>query len=473
MADTLLQIREQLRFRLGDLEADGTWGDAELNAQIYNAERKISEDTIIIHNALLPEVYYVNVIEDKYKYILPADFISPLHILQYYSGTYYELTSSNIVMMLDRFDPTGTSDRLTKYCVRGQVPNVLAEGVATGTDNNTLTNADLSTVSGFDVAGIGITANRDYVENVQDNSSSLITTITDANNLELTGLAGGARNAFRLGDEYKIYEEESTRRQLYVYPVPSTTDNTLQSSITSSGDDSDYVGQIGGASVTSVSQSFTVDTTVSCRKIDIYIDSETGTTIGDLNVRIETDTAGSPSGTLVSELASCAIKEPSTGWDSGVFLNKFQLAASTTYHIVLQIQAQSNGNGIYWAKNTTDGYLYRLYGSSVDEGLMIRYARYPYKLIDDTDQSELPQYASEARYLWTMYLCYQKIYGIRSGESESTRVLYEAEVVKITDRLRDEQDGHGDFVRDVMYFGGTGEPLHKNVPLNINLPLGV
>ena len=472
MADTLLDIRDQLKFRLGDLEDDGTWGKEEANRQIYNAERKVCEDTIVNRNALLPEVYYVNLIEGKYKYLLPADFISPLHILQYHNGVHYVLSSANIAMLLDGFDPTATSDILTNYCVRGQAPNVLVEGVATGGSNTALANADLSTVHGFDVAAKKITTSRDYIENIQDNSSSLITTITDANNLVLSGLEGGARNAFRLGDEYKIYEEESTRRLLYVYPVPGSTDTTLQSSITSDGDTSDYIGQIGAASVTSLSQSFTVDTAVSARKIDLYIASETGTTIGDANVRIETDTAGSPSGTLVDELASCALKEPATGWDSGVFLNKFQLAASTTYHILFQIQAQANGNGLYWSKNSTDGYLYRLYGSTGNEGLMARYARYPFKMVDDKDQSELPQYAGEARFLWAMYLCYQKVYGIRSGEAEATRVLYEAEIQKIKERLRDEQSGRRDYVRDAMgWFGSSGEPTHNNVPLGVTLPL--
>lgn len=485
MASALASIREHLRFRLGEI-SPGTWTDDELDTQINNAEKKVCEDSIILGNALLAEASDTNIIAGQYKYILPSDFISVIDMFQLYSGMQYRLTKSSVGLMLDRFRPATTASRLLKYDVRGIAPAVLNIGVATDGSNTTLVNSDI------DFTSMGITTNRDYVLNLTDNSRALITSIGATTLTFSDGLTGGARDSFRLGDEYQIEEAEATRKVLYVYPVPAGSDINTQESYTAGGDSTIPVGDVSGVE-NKAAQSFQVKTSVVVREVSIYLDTETGSPMGDINIRIETDNSGIPSGTLVNSYASASIKSPTTAWNSATFANVFRLSKNTTYHIVAQTISQSDDTAFNWSIDTAGTYasgqvstksgagawsnsassdaLFKIEGSTSDESLIIHYARYPREMTVDTDQSEIPQYAREAVYIWAMYLCFSKSPGAGTNESHNMRALYKIEIEEVKDMVRNEEDGHADFVRDVML--KTGIETHKGVSLNIGLPLGV
>lgn len=89
-----------------------------------------------------------------------------------------------------------------------------------------------------------------------------------------------------------------------------------------------------------IAQSFSVpykDATY--RQIDVYV-RKVGTPAAALVVRIETDSAGKPSGTLVhanaTETIAAADIDTSYGWVTGTFDGLFELSANTRYWIVFR-----------------------------------------------------------------------------------------------------------------------------------------
>ena len=482
MTYTLASIRSQLRFRLGEI-TPGTWSDAELNDCIYQAERKVCEDAITVGNAILVDTAVTNVIGGQYRYRLPSDTIAVLEVYHLKNNRYHRLRKGNIALMLDKFNPSSTSDTLTKWCVHGVAPDIITTGVATGGSNTTLVNTDV------DFTTMGITANVDYVENITDDSRALITDVA-ANTITFSGgLQGGARNSFRLGDEYQIVTGEATKRLLYVYPVPSETQVETKTSHTTGADTSVIIGTSGGSD-RQAAMSFQVSTDVVVRSVEIYLSGSTGSPVGPIVVRIETDNGGVPSGTLVSTNAVAVIESPSTGWNEVEFATPFRIGSGTTYHIVCKALTQSGDKYWSWAVDSDNGYsdgqvsvkvgsgawsaqpaydaLFKVNGAEKTEDLIIYYARYPRKLVNDTDQSELPYWAKEAVLTYAMYLAFTKHPGAMTKEAQNARTLYEIEMQKVFQRMMDEENGHVDRVREVMWFGEDD----TDEWYNISLPLG-
>jgi hypothetical protein len=87
-----------------------------------------------------------------------------------------------------------------------------------------------------------------------------------------------------------------------------------------------------------------------------------GSPTGTMTLRIETDNAGSPSGTLVDAAATTTLAESELGTSYAsttfVFASSFTLTDSTQYHLVLSTdRASSNTNYVLWgADSSSPGY---------------------------------------------------------------------------------------------------------------------
>lgn len=91
-------------------------------------------------------------------------------------------------------------------------------------------------------------------------------------------------------------------------------------------------------------QSFTLDATTNIKDVSWYCDHIDGTPSGSLTLRIETSSAGSPSGTLAHANGTVATT-PTTGWNNASF-TPFSLAAGT-YWLVFACAAQAT-NVAWW-----------------------------------------------------------------------------------------------------------------------------
>jgi len=87
-----------------------------------------------------------------------------------------------------------------------------------------------------------------------------------------------------------------------------------------------------------------------------------------------------------------------------------------------------------------------------------------------TDYSELPDWAKEAVLLWAIYLSTCKMFGGESNQSAQARTQYEFELQKVKRFMRVKDQDRLNLVTDVV--GSKSIPTHKNVPINISLPLG-
>ena len=108
-----------------------------------------------------------------------------------------------------------------------------------------------------------------------------------------------------------------------------------------------------------LAQGFKVDTTANVGYVNVLL-KQTGTT-GNLTLRIETDNAGSASGTLADANATATITatdvSTSATWITVKFATAFSLTADTQYHLVLRPSATADGsNYIQWVGTTSNLY---------------------------------------------------------------------------------------------------------------------
>ncbi len=120
-----------------------------------------------------------------------------------------------------------------------------------------------------------------------------------------------------------------------------------------------------------LAQGFKVDSTASCAYLNLLL-IKVGTP-GNLTVRIETDTTGSPSGTLVSANATATLTSSEVAttatWMTVNFSTAFTLTAATQYHIVIRPSATADGtNYIKWLGSTSDVYADGSLKLSADSG---------------------------------------------------------------------------------------------------------
>jgi len=94
-------------------------------------------------------------------------------------------------------------------------------------------------------------------------------------------------------------------------------------------------------------QSFQLSDTLTVTAIEIKQLSSVGSPTGNWTLRIETNNAGVPSGTLANVNASVVVSPPGNGNTvKGTFATPFSLTGSTIYWIVVQCDNQSNSK--YW-----------------------------------------------------------------------------------------------------------------------------
>ena len=123
---------------------------------------------------------------------------------------------------------------------------------------------------------------------------------------------------------------------------------------TTANNDTDMLVGDQAATERAQAQSFQLAAGQTLKGLELYLKKNAGTP-GDITVRIETNTAGVPSGTLADASATGTITAFTTAtysWVSINFSTSFALSASTVYWIVLKIAAGANDNNYAWG---TDG----------------------------------------------------------------------------------------------------------------------
>ena len=497
MADTLATLRSNLRQRIGEISA-GTWTDSELNTYLNLAQREVCKDCVLQGRALLVTVQEIAVEGGDYQIALPSDFIDVILLQHLHEGSYYTVYDHAIAQMYDRFDPDSTGSIFQYFAVHGQVAAILDEGVVTSAadSNTTLTNSHVD----FTTLGLSTI---DRVVNLTDGSSATITSV--ANPLVTSGLTGGATNLFRTGDRYQIESGEEYLPLLHLYPpLSDDTDTEVATSYTTGSDDSLVIGNSGGTDYRAA-QSFQLTDPIQLHSVRIDLDTSVGSPLGPLTVEIQTDASG-PSGTLVAasdpETAG-GIDSPTTGWNEALFEEDIRLAANTTYWIVVYARSQTAGNyytwsadttspgyssgsaavydGATWTVDTTKDALFEVYSYTGSEALKLHYARYAREMTSDTDVCELPIYAYEAVYLWAEYQAYLKRYGRGRAQTQEALALYgeprdgvygTGEIGKLRRLVARRGQTAYSGVQDVMSPWRRQRTTHKNVPLNVRLPLG-
>jgi hypothetical protein len=133
--------------------------------------------------------------------------------------------------------------------------------------------------------------------------------------------------------------------------------------------DYQYIGDSGGTEYAG-GQVFQVTGTQTIKGVELSLEKANGTP-GDITVRIETETASKPSGTLVNAAATLTIPAFTTatyGWISADFAVAFGLTTATNYWIVVTIAAGANDNNYKWGSVTAGGYAAGNNATSADGG---------------------------------------------------------------------------------------------------------
>lgn len=135
----------------------------------------------------------------------------------------------------------------------------------------------------------------------------------------------------------------------------------------------DIVGYYSGTGIHyTCGQGFQVTGAVPVDRVIISL-ATVGSPTNNFTVRIETDSSGLPSGTLVHANAtvSVATSTLTTGDNTFTFAKSFGLAASTQYHIVMVLDAQSHDTSHYVQVDYsygTDRYAYGTFERKADAG---------------------------------------------------------------------------------------------------------
>lgn len=149
--------------------------------------------------------------------------------------------------------------------------------------------------------------------------------------------AGGSDGKVYKWDGNVTWTEQFDTRKLVYYDDISTKDADK------------IIGDTGGVE-TAQAQGFQVAAAQTVQSVRLYLKKNAGTP-GNITVRVETNNAGVPSGTLVSANATATIPaftSTSYGFITVNFTTAFTLNATTTYHIVLKTAAGANDNNYAW-----------------------------------------------------------------------------------------------------------------------------
>lgn len=131
----------------------------------------------------------------------------------------------------------------------------------------------------------------------------------------------------------------------------------------------DYVGDAGGTEYAQA-QSFQLAANQIVKGVELQLYKGAGTP-GAITVRIETNNAGVPSGTLAHANATttiAAFTSATPTWYEAIFTTTFTLSASTLYWIVVKTAAAANDNRYDWTVKSTSGYASGNKAQSTDGG---------------------------------------------------------------------------------------------------------
>lgn len=146
------------------------------------------------------------------------------------------------------------------------------------------------------------------------------------------------------------YSSASNAQTAYATNASETVDQE-----NTSVNDQDIFGNYSGTQRTGFAQSFILSGAVAISAVEVKRGATTsGTPSGNWTIRIETDNAGKPSGTLVDTNASVVVTPPAAGEIvKGTFPFIIPASASTVYHAV--ILCDNQGTDVYW--KFADSYL--------------------------------------------------------------------------------------------------------------------
>jgi hypothetical protein len=118
------------------------------------------------------------------------------------------------------------------------------------------------------------------------------------------------------------------------------------------------LGNNGGTYIDQVSQGFQLATGATVAEATIRYGFRNGLGPGSVELRIETDSAGEPSGTLANAALTVDLGAP-VAWvqDTGTFATPAALSASTQYHLVLKLASDpGSGNYVQFYGSSSDSY---------------------------------------------------------------------------------------------------------------------
>ena len=274
------------------------------------------------------------------------------------------------------------------------------------------------------------------------------------------GLTGGFRNIFEQGDIFEVRQQELTRPTMYIWPIPSDVDETTDVSFSGTTDVSIAIGDLSGVQQ-EVSQSFTTGNVANVlAAVNVTLGASTGDPRGNLVVRIESDSSG-PNG-LLAATSKGSLKSAEAGGANRVpLIDPVRLSPLTTYHIRVQIPAQTtyystNDHCYTWATDTGNGYangqsytfatptwtavsandhFFETLAIDGEEHLIIHYLRYPISLDADTDLFEVGDEAMEAVYLFAEYQAWQAKRTMDNAERAKQK--YDIEIVRLKQDMLD------------------------------------
>ena len=458
MPYTLAQLKTQLRLRLGEPE-DGTLSssvtyedEASVDewAEIINqGAKQVTIDCLEMGNGLLVSQQNFSIQQDVTEYALPTDFISVIDLYHQHQGTTYRLTQHPLRGLKDGYRSDATADVYENYDVYGQSAKILAEGYVTGGATTTLNddNADFN--------GASLTVNGDIVRNLSDNSFATLTNVT-ATTLTTQALSGGSANSFEAGDSYQVESKEEVQQVLHTYPPLSSSEReAFTSGTTAKTFGVPYAD--GARNLHSLDATFS---TIPTGRVSAVIQYSTdgGSNFTDSQIEAAVDVTAATSYTFNFPSSSMVYAKLGSGLTDGG--DSGDLA---TYRVVFTDLA--NNSDV--SANVSSWEVFSFQGR---EGLELHYARYPVELTAATAQLELPDWSVTAIVLYAEYIGRMKLNGGRSNESAQAYQEYLLEVERIKRMMHMRNSDRSRVVANV--FGSRVIPSHKNVPINIKLPLG-
>lgn len=168
---------------------------------------------------------------------------------------------------------------------------------------------------------------------------------------EYTGWTPSCFMTAQTSNQPTLYWGDSTTGTVYTAET-GDFDELIKTSY-STGSDSGQA--ITGLTTIRAAQSFQISATQDLTQVGLYLKKNAGTTT-ELTIRIETDTAGVPSGTLANASATTTITafaDTSYVWKKASF-TAFELTADTTYWIVAQHTTEGSGTSSYvWGSDAS------------------------------------------------------------------------------------------------------------------------